>query len=467
MKSYQPIDDASEYLLEPTSSARAASTVQTSEFRRYLSSMHFSRWQSFAGVCLYVSMAGTTYAFGIYSDLLKTNLGFSQGGLDVIASVGNTGLYMSLLGGMLLDRYGLHFVIYLGGFFIFIGFLYIWLAVEGYVPADISSVSVFFFLSQFGVCCHISSAVTMAIRLFPPEVRGSAVGLAKGYFGLSSAVLSDFSGGYFSNSKSYFILFIAIVIPIVGGAGVSLSNYIPHHALSFRFEERRGVDSSLIPFFFHWMCLFTVLLAVGYTQYAYEYSGWSSLIMPSLLAITVLSVMLIPDYYGDRIISEEDWRTPQTDNDQNELLLSVAKKNILLESSSTHMYFGSSAGAGESGNVSSGSTDNDDDDALPSGLTNDDRKSVLKSLSDQGLFDESDVKVIIKNRNDSSSIIGYQGRFRNGYGTLPENNENENEEKNEHLHENDVENASRSNSNMSPIPAIMVSCQHLVLFKER
>ena len=156
MKRNQPIDDATEFLLEPTSSAKAVSTVQTSEFRRYLSSIHFSRWQSFAGVCLYVSMAGTTYAFGIYSDLLKTNLGFSQGGLDVIASVGNTGLYMSLLGGMLLDRYGLHFVIYLGGFFIFTGFLYIWLAVEGYVPADISSVSVFFFLSQFGVCCHIS-----------------------------------------------------------------------------------------------------------------------------------------------------------------------------------------------------------------------------------------------------------------------------------------------------------------------
>ena len=454
MKRNQPIDDATEFLLEPTSSAKAVSTVQTSEFRRYLSSIHFSRWQSFAGVCLYVSMAGTTYAFGIYSDLLKTNLGFSQGGLDVIASVGNTGLYMSLLGGMLLDRYGLHFVIYLGGFFIFTGFLYIWLAVEGYVPADISSVSVFFFLSQFGVCCHISSAVTMAIRLFPPEVRGSAVGLAKGYFGLSSAVLSDFSGGYFSNSKSYFILFVAIVIPIVGGVGVSLSNFIPHHALSFQFEKRRGVDTSLIPFFFHWMCLFTVLLAVGYTQYAYEYSGWSSLIMPSLLAVTVLSVMLIPDYYGERIISEDDWRTPHTDDDQNDFSLSIAKQNVLLDDASPHMYFGSSAGG--SGNVSSGSTDNDDDDARPSAstssLTNDDRKQVIKSLSDKGILKESDNKIIIKNRRENG-VIGYQGRF--SYGTLSGNNESE--VKNGYKHGSDVESALKSNISASVFPPIMVS----------
>ena len=148
-------------------------------------SVRFTRWQSFAGVCLYVSMAGTTYAFGVYSELLRTNLGFSQGGIDVVASVGNTGLYLSIIGGLLLERFGLQFTVYFGGLLIFLGFGYIWLAVEGYVPADIASVSLFFFISQFGVCCHVSSAVTTSVRLFPPESRGSAVGLVKGYFGLS------------------------------------------------------------------------------------------------------------------------------------------------------------------------------------------------------------------------------------------------------------------------------------------
>jgi hypothetical protein len=76
------------------------------------------------------------------------------------------------------------------------------------------SICLFFFLSQFGVCCHVSSAVTYCVRLFPPPARGSSVGLGKGYFGLSSAVLSDFDGGFFGNFPALFVLFIAIVVPL-------------------------------------------------------------------------------------------------------------------------------------------------------------------------------------------------------------------------------------------------------------
>jgi hypothetical protein len=41
--------------------------------------------------------------------------------LDIIASVGNTGLYLSLIVGLLLDAYGIRTVICLGAFLIFIG----------------------------------------------------------------------------------------------------------------------------------------------------------------------------------------------------------------------------------------------------------------------------------------------------------------------------------------------------------
>lgn len=36
---------------------------------------YYSRWQSFCGICLYVSVAGTTYGFGVYSELLRSRLG--------------------------------------------------------------------------------------------------------------------------------------------------------------------------------------------------------------------------------------------------------------------------------------------------------------------------------------------------------------------------------------------------------
>lgn len=48
------------------------------------------------------SLCGS-YAFGLFSDTLKTDLGFSQGSIDVIASVGELGLWSTFLVGENLD----------------------------------------------------------------------------------------------------------------------------------------------------------------------------------------------------------------------------------------------------------------------------------------------------------------------------------------------------------------------------
>jgi hypothetical protein len=82
---------------------------------------------------------------------LIDNLGFSQTGVDIVASVGNTGFFMYLMVGFGIEIFGLQAVVRAGGCFIFIGFVYIYLAVKEYVPADIASISIFFFISQFGV----------------------------------------------------------------------------------------------------------------------------------------------------------------------------------------------------------------------------------------------------------------------------------------------------------------------------
>ncbi len=184
----------------------------------------FSRWQSFCSVCLYASVAGTTYAFAIYSQLLKNNLGYSQSSLDLIASIGTMGLYLSLLAGFAIEKFGFRAVVQFGGMLIFVGFMYIYLAIWEKVPSDIYSISFFYFLSQAGVCCHITSAVTVAVKLFPPESRGIAIGLTKGYFGLSTAVLGDLAGGYFEKIPSLFLVFIALFIPVIG-ACLCLHNY--------------------------------------------------------------------------------------------------------------------------------------------------------------------------------------------------------------------------------------------------
>ena len=74
---------------------------------------------------MYVSMVGTTYAFSIYSTLLVSNLSFTDDDLYWIASIGNTGLYLSVVSGMMLEAYGIRVVITLGAVLIFAGTFYI------------------------------------------------------------------------------------------------------------------------------------------------------------------------------------------------------------------------------------------------------------------------------------------------------------------------------------------------------
>jgi MFS family permease len=269
---------------------------------------YFSRWQSYSCACLFVSVAGTTYAYGIYSTLLKENLGFSQHGLDIVASVGNTGLYLSLLAGLALERYGLQVVVCVGGLLIFLGFLYIWAAVEGLVPANIFSICLFFFLSQFGVCCHVSSSVTYAVRLFPAESRGLSVGLVKGYFGLSSAVLGDFAGGYFANSPSSFLLFVALFVPTVGSVASQFANLLPQHAINFSSEER----DSLAPFLTHWGTLFCVLLTIGLLQFNFTLPDYVNSLSASILVLALFFIVVLPGLYGPRVLKDTNTKSSST-----------------------------------------------------------------------------------------------------------------------------------------------------------
>jgi MFS family permease len=266
----------------------------------------FTRWQSLAGIALFISVAGTTYAYGIFSVLMRMYLGYDQDQLDLIASIGNNGLYLSLVAGFLIERLGFKRVIRIGGLFIFIGFFYIWLAVKEFISSSQSTISFFYFLSQLGVCFHIASAMAVAVRLFPHSAHGGAIGLTKGYFAISTAVLSDIAGGIFESNATGFLLFIAIFIPIVGFFGSSQANILPPHLLDLSYEHRKGMYTSLDPFIIHWAVLFLTLTLIGYIEYAYELAYWQEVVTFLMIIAVVFSLLMVPRMYGDIQIPVED-----------------------------------------------------------------------------------------------------------------------------------------------------------------
>ena len=176
----------------------------------------YSRWQSFCAMCLYMSFAGTIYAFNIYGELLKVELDFSQSSLSTIASIGNCGNLLGVMVGYGIERYGAKSIMMGGSVCVFTGYFYIWLAIKRYVPSSVALITFFYFVAQMGVSCYINTALTSAIKLFPSESRGSAIGLCRAYFGLSSAVLGDLAGGIFQLYPISFVLFVSLFVPFTG-----------------------------------------------------------------------------------------------------------------------------------------------------------------------------------------------------------------------------------------------------------
>jgi len=265
-------------------------------------SVLFSRFQSLCAVCLFVSTAGTAYAFGVFSVLLQSRLGYSQHSLRVIASVGNAGLYLSFFAGAAVDRVGFRSVVQFGACCISLGYLYLYCIIVGIVPSSVTAVTAAYAVAQVGVCCHISSGVTLAVKLFPQESRGAAVGLVKGYFGLSSAVLADLAEAFPGTAAPFFVLFVALFVPVMGLMGSSLASPLPEHMLDFAYEESRGLPTSLKYVLAHWCALFLSLLVVGYVQHTWESTLQQKAATAVLLVFVVLSLLVIPSLYGERVI---------------------------------------------------------------------------------------------------------------------------------------------------------------------
>jgi len=66
------------------------------------------------------------------------------------------------------------------------------------------------------------------------------------------------------------------------------------------------MKTSLTPFIFHWISLFLCILLVGLLQYKYSLNGLEVKLLSLLVLLTVFSILLLPEIYGNRIIAQDD-----------------------------------------------------------------------------------------------------------------------------------------------------------------
>ncbi|KAI9593384.1 major facilitator superfamily domain-containing protein [Syncephalis fuscata] len=151
-------------------------------------------------VCAMLSnlSAGTRYAFPLFGPPIAKQLGYSHLQLNIIASAGDIGTYLSapLFGG-LVDNYGASFGCLLAATFMFAGFHGLATMFAGIFGSSYWLAAFFLIFVGAGSSSACMAALSTTARNFPPDLRGSMLGLPISFFGLSALVLSFINSWWF------------------------------------------------------------------------------------------------------------------------------------------------------------------------------------------------------------------------------------------------------------------------------
>lgn len=170
-----------------------------------------SRYLSLVASLGVETTAGTAYAFGLYSDKLKSNLSYSQNDIDLVSSIGNLGGYSAFSGGLLFDAYGPLVAGSVGVALMLIGYWCTWAGANMYIAHTPGAMGFYNFLWGHGTSFLDNVVVGTTCRNFPGEF-GAVMGIAKSFYGLTAGVFARVYSSWFADDStaSQFLVFLAL-----------------------------------------------------------------------------------------------------------------------------------------------------------------------------------------------------------------------------------------------------------------
>jgi hypothetical protein len=218
--------------------------------------------------------------------------------IALVGAFGNMGNFSGLISGFLIESLGSHLSLFLASACVWVGLFSIWLIVVGIIPYSLSGLCCSIYIAQFGGSLTSQTSSSTSLSIFPPRYQFKIASLAKGYSGISGAIIPALAGAYFEAvPPSLFILFSSLFIPISIFAGTFVVKDIPPQRSAHFKDPFPLISQHITPYYYHFLLLlllsiFTALLP----RLSIPYLPTISKICGALLVLWLGLIFIVPQY---------------------------------------------------------------------------------------------------------------------------------------------------------------------------